>query len=452
MSRNVSIGKMRIFGANVGCLLVASVITGCAGGPWEVRLPARSQAGRIVVCKPDGRVASICGFNPSGDLIAWTFDKRLILIDSNTGRCKFDVQINDAARPSAYHPSGAVVVIGSRMAELWDFSGDKPLRTLDWRIGRYPGHCTFSPDGKILAMGDYSIGLWEVRSGRKLSELCIPPDGRTGYDRPVGWIGFSQDGKVVAATARGKRTEILLWSAAHSNMLRTVKPDLPDDYEIQPLALSADGATIAVRETHRVPIPYVYDGPVRMASSTLVYDTITGQRLLHLTSPVTVCNSGRMIVEWSDMRVYDLASAKLLRTIAASGQPVIADNTLVARSPHDGSYTNTVFGFWNLDSGKMLTAVCVENWYSYAKALSPDARFLILDSSWRLCVVNRDRAKKLLELDPKTHLARTWPFQELTFSTDSRKLAFVHDAVVGVVDLHSISLDDQSSGREIKHE
>jgi WD40 repeat protein len=98
---------------------------------------------------------------------------------------------------------------------------------------------SFSPDGKLLASGSgeaYSnyevnvVKLWDVSTGADLRTLI--------HEAPVRWIGFSADGRRVAAKGQhGKEAEVVrVWDVATGALI----PDAMIDSEYVSSTTTAD--------------------------------------------------------------------------------------------------------------------------------------------------------------------------------------------------------------------
>ena len=96
----------------------------------------------------------------------------------------------------------------------------------------------FSPDGKILAAGDFDgrVYLWNVASGGPTATLADP--GSKG----VGSVAFSPDGNILAAGDFNGR--VYLWNAASGRLVATLAD--PDSDGVDSVAFSPDGQALAV--------------------------------------------------------------------------------------------------------------------------------------------------------------------------------------------------------------
>lgn len=427
----------------ISAYILLTLSTCSCAAPWTVRFPAALPAGAVVACNVPSRCDSLCGFLPDGRVVAWTFGRKLILCDPNTGRRTAELDVKAMTTPGPFHAgTGRLVILGPQSAELWDLAGAEPRRVMRTE-GKYPGRTAFSPDGSLLAIGDYALGLYDAGTGKLLREIKPAPDPNTGHDRSLHDLTFSSDGRIVAAVLGGQAPEVALWTIANGRLLHCFSPIATAQAQsVNILGLSRDGHAVLLREAHHVPMPPgVYDGPVRMSFSAMLHDAATGKRLLTLSSAAIIADGGRFVIDRpegkAEIDVYDAATGKKLRTLdKAVNVPAAAGKWLVAAAPAPPSRANIrSFTFWDIETGKAVASVTVQGWYSEAKAVSPDGRLAVLDSGGRICVVSRDTGRKLIELDPKRHLDAVWHFVTPTFSPDSRRLAFLHDGVLGVVNL-----------------
>jgi WD40 repeat protein len=136
-------------------------------------------------------------------------------------------------------PDGRLVVVGGhhgaryRLA-LLDATTGRSLHELPVWAGESPNACTFSPDGRTLALTDSrGVALWEVASGQ--------PRGRlSGGQCAARSLAFSPNGRFLAAG--GDETAIRLWDLTAERPAGQL--NLPG-MSVGPLAFSPGGRRLA---------------------------------------------------------------------------------------------------------------------------------------------------------------------------------------------------------------
>jgi WD40 repeat protein len=132
---------------------------------------------------------------------------------------------------------------------LWDVASRSEKRILKGKGSQV--YClAFSPDGKLLASGDWegAVRLWEVNSGKERSIL-------QAKSTTVVWsVAFSPDGKTLAATGRGEAPssingvpspgigEVNLWDVAKGKRQAFLSGHTS---HVSRVAFSPDGKTLA---------------------------------------------------------------------------------------------------------------------------------------------------------------------------------------------------------------
>jgi len=103
---------------------------------------------------------------------------------------------------------------------------------------------SFSPVGKFLVSGrgDGTISLWEVASGKKITDIAATPNHSL--------IAFSPDGKMLAS-AGGESHLIILWDITTRKKIATIYTTLDNSESIRHIAFSPNGALLAVRATNK---------------------------------------------------------------------------------------------------------------------------------------------------------------------------------------------------------
>jgi WD40 repeat protein len=163
----------------------------------------------------------------------WTGD-HLRTLEGHTGQVK----------AAAFSPDGCLLATGDcTTVQLWDPATAQHLRTLEGPTGRIKA-AAFSPDGRLLATGDYlTVQLWDPATGQHLRTLqshgaavAFSPDGRLlatsdyltvqlwnpatgdrlfsleGLTGMVQVVGFSVDGRLLAATSGAHAVQLWSWA------------------------------------------------------------------------------------------------------------------------------------------------------------------------------------------------------------------------------------------------
>ncbi len=105
-----------------------------------------------------------------------------------------------------YTKTSADILCSQSQINFWDVGLGKPLGIPIATLAGNTSSGVFSPDGKLLALGeDTIVRLWNVASG---SQFGPPLTGHTGK---VNSIAFSPDGQLLAT---GGDTTVRLWNIA----------------------------------------------------------------------------------------------------------------------------------------------------------------------------------------------------------------------------------------------
>jgi WD40 repeat protein/Tfp pilus assembly protein PilF len=164
--------------------------------------------------------------------------------DAHTGEVR--AHFENAVALRAFSPDGKFVVCRAKggMAVCSVATGQVqfPLPNVAENLlaegfGSYstPGHCTFTPDGALLAATglDREVRLFDVARGAEIGLL-------DGHRAPVTALAFSPDGKTLA-TASSDQT-VRLWDVA-ARRVRTVVPASP---YVRSLSFTAGGRALAL--------------------------------------------------------------------------------------------------------------------------------------------------------------------------------------------------------------
>ena len=186
----------------------------------------------------------------------------------------------------AFTPDGRQLVTAADdgTVRVWDLAGGKELLTIAAAEHRVSG-LAISPDGKLLATADgKSLRLWDAKNGRELRKMgcendvqnpgpiVFSADGATlaaiGKDdsirlfqtatgkerltlpaqvKGVRCLAFTADGKSLVSIGGDAAAEPLrVWDLSSGKLTRELPIKAPGAIRIRPLALAADGRTLAV--------------------------------------------------------------------------------------------------------------------------------------------------------------------------------------------------------------
>ncbi len=135
----------------------------------------------------------------------------------------------------AFSPDGKILAVGDAkgLITLWEISGRHRIAAMN--EGSTVKSAAFSPDGRTLAAGDQAghIDLWQVATRQLITTLA---DGS-----PVGAVSFSPDGATLASgDALG---DVNTWNPASQQRLATITQTSAG---ITSLAFSPNGQAVAV--------------------------------------------------------------------------------------------------------------------------------------------------------------------------------------------------------------
>lgn len=104
----------------------------------------------------------------------------------------------------AFSPDGTLLATqstirderGRSLYEIWDISSEKVIQS--WATLPFGGaRLEFSPDGKILAIAQYDVSLWDIQTGQEIAHNIVGTDGTVGES--ILTVDFSPDGSLIAA-------------------------------------------------------------------------------------------------------------------------------------------------------------------------------------------------------------------------------------------------------------
>ena len=295
-------------------------------GPTPVDLPSTS----MILCpllpgKQQGNIDKVA-YSPDGRALLASGGDFVRLFDPGSGRPLAaykpgGFQDNGAL---AYSPDGRALLApcAPRRLALLEPATGRPVRGLDPPPApepRWAAAAAYSPDGRAVAgsFGNGEVPLWDAATGRLTHVLpahIIPahPAGpnnpyiQPAAPVPVLSLAFSPDG----ATLYGSSRRLLrAWDVAGG---RERPMDRPDGCYFGGLAVSPDGATLAVGQAHQA------EGAKARTYSIALWDAATGRRKTELAAEawalaLAYLPGGRSLVTVDDqqvVRLWDLATGR----------------------------------------------------------------------------------------------------------------------------------------------
>lgn len=199
-------------------------------------------------------------FSSDGTQLAVATSIGVWIYDAQTGKEISLIKVNFRSPRTihrvAFSPDGKVLATGNWVLggkiELWDVQTGEKMTTLKENIGRVYT-LEFSPDGKMLSCGswyrDVKFHMWEVNSGREVASF-------TGNQESYSAFVMSPGAHLIASAGEGK---IFLWDVSTGTLRHTL--NFPTNYAWG-LAFSPDNKTL-----------------VSSGRNIILWDTETGTQL-----------------------------------------------------------------------------------------------------------------------------------------------------------------------------
>ncbi len=273
----------------------------------------------------------------------------------------------------------AVTAGGDGLLILWDLASGKEKLRLKGHQSQVRA-AAFVPGGKLLASAstDQSVRLWDRATGQEVRLLKASPDGLL-YS-----LTISPDGKLLAA-GDYHNGSVFVWDLATGQLLHRTRIEEQLGHGVMCLAFSPDGRTLAAGETV---LNAKRGAPAK--SRIFLWDALTGSKPRAFSAHAYAVNSmafsadGTMLAStgWSDKTIdfWDVASGtKLFDLPCGSGNSVAAfshDGKMLAcgGSPQEG------ISLWEVSSKKLRQKFSGHIASLHSLAFSPDGKTLVSGS------------------------------------------------------------------------
>jgi WD40 repeat protein len=264
----------------------------------------------------DGRTAATAGG-----------DGKIILWDPRTGKelCRFKGH-EDEARAVGFVPGGKLLASAGtdQAVRIWDLATGDEVKSLEASQEGLLYALAVSPDGKLVAAGDYhdgSVRIWDLTTGNLTHQFKIADEIGPGIMR----LAFSPDSKKLAGGETllnagrlriGQRADlgkssIYLWDVRSGEKLLKFPAHAQ---AVMSLSFSPDGATIASTGWSD--------------KSVYLWNANTGARLFELPvgehhGPACFSPDGKTLAfGFASVSLWDVASKKLIRKLHQSSSYV----------------------------------------------------------------------------------------------------------------------------------
>jgi WD40 repeat protein len=278
----------------------------------KTTLPAQ-----VVMFSPDGLQLVSGGSVEAGNIQVW------------------DLQGNTAAFPAAhsgwvYHlafsPDGKFLASGSADSTtiLWDFASRKCLRQFD-----ADGPASFSPDGRLLAVGKgATVHTWDISTGREVRSF-------RGHGSELTGVDFSPDGQRLVSSSYDGTLKV--WSLDSKPVVETLRGH---SNWISSVTFSPDGRELASVNHHTPFFTRIWDVASRQPLTNL-----TG--LKDRTGGTQFSPDGKMLAMASIDRIVHLRNAHTYELLSALTNDFEGGNVAFSRD----SQTLAVVGHGLEDRG-----------------------------------------------------------------------------------------------------
>ncbi|MBG1239684.1 NB-ARC domain-containing protein [Nostoc sp. NZL] len=365
----------------------------------------------------------LSGYNFS-DLSIWQVDLRCMkLHDVNFQNANFDrsvfAETFGGVLSVAFSPDGKLLALGDTNGEI------RLYQVSNWQqLLICKGHTNwvlslaFSPDSSIFASGsiDHTVKLWDVRTGQCLKTLC-------GHEHEIWSVAFSPDANTIASASDDQT--IKLWNVRTGQCLKTF---LGHRSWVLSVTFSPDGQMLMSGSD---------DHTVRL------WDINTGECLKTLQGhldgirSIAVRTDGQMLASGSEdhtLKLWDVSTGECLKTFQGHSNEVYS----VAFSPQgdflaSGSFDQTV-RLWSVPTGECLKIFHGHSGWVFSVAFSRQSDLLVsgsYDQTVRVWDVSTSECLKNFQ-------GYTNQVLSVAFSPDGQTLASgSHDSLMRLWDVNT---------------
>ncbi len=177
-------------------------------------------------------------FHPDGSLLALANHMTVQLWDMKTSKVLFTLEgLRSSVNSVAFNRDGSrLAAVSSSQLSIWDVKSgpDSGQKIINVKNGRLQA-VAFSPDGKQIAIGGYSLSILDAITGKFI------------YNKggQVSMIAFSPDGKQIA-TGYNNGRNVYIWNAKSGHAIQTLRTN----NSVKSVKFSPDSRFIAAGGSH----------------------------------------------------------------------------------------------------------------------------------------------------------------------------------------------------------
>ena len=332
-----------------------------------LRLGKGSLAG--VAYSPDGKMLAV-----AGSLGVWLYDAADLT----------EVGILEQSPPAShveFSPDGrTLAAAGAQTLYLWNVERQQQI---DVSHTESVDALAFSPDGKLLAVGDWRgmTHLWNVETQKQIVTLA------EGYKAGVTSLVFSRDGKTLASSGK---TTINLWNVDTQQRIAVL--DAHTSF-VSSLALHPDGNTLASGsgdETVRL-----WD--IKKQQQLAVLENAGSVRSVAFSPDGTKLAAG----EWKTVHLWDIETQEQVASLEGHTSWVrfVAFNPAGKHLASAGGLGNQVLRLWEVETQKPLAVLKDHISSAWFLDFYPDGKTLVSSNNGEILIWDVDAHKQIGALE-----------------------------------------------------
>ncbi|MBW4564572.1 MAG: PD40 domain-containing protein [Mojavia pulchra JT2-VF2] len=319
------------------------------------------------------------------------------------------IQTNSYMSAIAFSPDGKILAIGDGNGKicLWQIADNQQLMLIKAHQG-WMRCLAFSPDGKLVVSGgsDCLLSCFDTINGRRVQTF-------SGHTQPLITVTFINEGQQIVSIASDKTYKI--WNIADGRCVRSISAN---NEKITAIALSPDGKTLATASL---------DQTIKLLDTTS--GNLTTFRTDHSCQITALAFNldGRILAIGganadATIHLWDISHKNCL--IKSSGHTLSIKS--IAFSPDGKTFASSsrdqTVRLWNIFNGECCQILQGHSDEVLAITFSPDGQNLVSLST--------DETIKLWDIS-KGQVLRTWygysqPINSVSFSFDGKLIASGH--------------------------